>query len=55
MTHNAKPAGKSGAKEWRSGTGEVKNSWDAPDRYAELLNFKLEVINLIETTAYDIK
>ena len=31
-----------------------KFSWDAQDRYVELLNFKLEVTNILETGAYKI-
>ena len=31
-----------------------KFNWDAQDRYVELLNFKMEVTNILETGAYRI-
>ena len=35
--------------------GKPKFNWDVQDRYVELLDFELEVTNILETTAYHIK
>ena len=33
---------------------KLRFNWDMPDRYVELLNFQLEVMNILETRAYEI-
>ena len=37
-----------------AGAGKPGFNWDTPDRNVELLNFQLEVTNIIETRAYEI-
>ena len=34
--------------------GKPKFNWDATDRYAELLNFQGEVMNILKTGGYEI-
>ena len=31
------------------------SNWEAPDRYVELLNFEMEVANVLQAKAYDLE
>ena len=53
-SYNAKPVRNSNAKEWSAGIGKPIFNLDASDMYVKLLNFQLEVMNILETRAYDI-